>query len=88
MGQEPPADNHEDRTIECPNCGQVVREHFDRFDPSRGPDEEPCPACGEVVDLFAVAHEQWLDSLTASQGPPDLVLTGVCPGCGASSLLK
>lgn len=44
---------------------------------------------GEAVRAIDPAfREQWLDSLTAKQGPADLVLTGICPGCGAAPKLQ
>ena len=76
--------DQKDMTVKCPYCGHIIREHACMYDPEAPlPDEEACPACGEVVDVFTAAHDQWLDSLSADRGPPDLILTGTCPGCGA-----
>jgi len=73
--------NLKDMTVKCPHCHQTIREHADMQNPEAPlPHEEACHACGEVVDVFMAAHEQWLDSL---HGPADLILTGTCPGCGA-----
>lgn len=73
----------EDVTVKCPNCHQLVREHYSRFDPDAGPSEQACPACGEMVDLAEAAFEVWLAAREAERGPPDLIMTGTCPGCGA-----